>query len=100
MKPTDSVKNIEWWEMSDGAKQTWYFKWWVMSYEWWVMSDENWVTKKMNPNNPLTTKFCVFLFWVKWGRLEKPAFEIFRSGLKADLGQKKKKNTLAILRAT
>ena len=44
----------------------------------------------MNPNNPLTTKFCVFLFWVKWGRLEKPAFEIFRSGLKADLGQKKK----------
>ena len=31
-----------------------------------------------------------FLFWVKRGRLEK-ALEIFRSGLKADLGPKKEK---------
>ena len=29
---TNSVKNIEQWEVSDGAKQTWYFR---------VMSDEN-----------------------------------------------------------
>ena len=31
MGPTNNVKNIELWEMSDGAKQTWYFR---------VMSDE------------------------------------------------------------
>ena len=29
---TNSVKNIERWEVSDGAKQTWYFR---------VMSNEN-----------------------------------------------------------
>ena len=32
MGPTNSVKNIKWWEVSDGAKQTWYFR--VMSDEW------------------------------------------------------------------
>ena len=37
MGPTNSVKNIEWWEVSDGAKKTWYFR---------MMSDRNWVTKK------------------------------------------------------
>ena len=45
MGSTNSVKNIEWWEVSDGAKQTWYFKWWVMSDELWMISDRNWVTK-------------------------------------------------------
>ena len=53
MGPTNSVKNIEWWEVSDGAKQTWYFR--VMSDEWGVMSDENWVTKKKHPNMGLTS---------------------------------------------
>ena len=31
MGPTNSVKNIKWWQVSDGAEQVWYFK---------VMSDE------------------------------------------------------------
>ena len=44
MGPTNSVKNIEWWEVSDGAKQIWYFR---------VMSDGNWVTKKNKPNKAL-----------------------------------------------
>ena len=35
--PTNSVKNIEWWQVSDDAKRVWYFKWWVMSDELWVM---------------------------------------------------------------
>ena len=26
MGPTNSVKNIEWWEVSDGAKQVWKIK--------------------------------------------------------------------------
>ena len=43
MGPTNSVKNIEWWEMSDCAKQTWYFR--VMSVEWWKLSDQKIVAK-------------------------------------------------------
>ena len=43
MGPTNSVKNIEWWEVSDVAKQVWKIKWWVMNDELWVMSDEWWV---------------------------------------------------------
>ena len=48
MGPTNSVKNIEWWEVSDGAKQTWYFR--VMSDEWWVTEIE-W-PKKINQTRP------------------------------------------------
>ena len=33
--PINSVKNIEWWQVSDGAKQVGHFKWWVMSDKWW-----------------------------------------------------------------
>ena len=40
MGPTNSVKNIEWWKVSDGAKQPWYLEWWVMSNEWWVTEIE------------------------------------------------------------
>ena len=36
--PPNSVKNIEWWKVSDGAKRVWKIK-------WWVMSDGNWVTE-------------------------------------------------------
>ena len=32
------MKNIEWWEVSDGAKQTWYFR--VMSDEWRKLSNQ------------------------------------------------------------
>ena len=46
MEPINSVKNIEWWEVSDGAKQTWYFKWWVMSDEWWKLSDQKNLSKQ------------------------------------------------------
>ena len=64
MRPTNSVKNIEWWEVSDDAKQTWYFRVmtdgkWVMVpnkhgiLKWWVMSDGNWVKKKQKPNKAL-----------------------------------------------
>ena len=42
MGPTNSVKNIEWWEVSDGVKEVWKIKWWVMNDELWVMSDEWW----------------------------------------------------------
>ena len=46
MEPINNVKNIEWWEVSDGAKQTWYFKWWVMSDEWWKLSDQKNLSKQ------------------------------------------------------
>ena len=46
MGPINSVKNIEWWEVSDGAKQTWYFKWWVMNDEWWKLSDQKNLSKQ------------------------------------------------------
>ena len=45
MGPTNSVKNIEWWQVSDSAKRVGYFK-------WWVMSDGNWVMKNIDPNCP------------------------------------------------
>ena len=40
--PPISVKNSEWWKLSDEGKRMWKIEWWVMSYEWWVMSDERW----------------------------------------------------------
>ena len=52
-RPTNSVKNIEWWKLGDDAKRVWKIEWWVMSYEWWVMSDRNWVMEKVKPNSPL-----------------------------------------------
>ena len=39
MGPPNSVKNNEWWKLSDSTKQPWYL-------EWWVMSDGNLVIKK------------------------------------------------------
>ena len=42
------LKNIEWWQMSDGAKRGVVF--WVMGDEWWKLSEEWWVIKKINPN--------------------------------------------------
>ena len=44
MEPINNVKNIEWWEVSDGAKQVWYFR--VMSDEWWVTEIE-WLKKSI-----------------------------------------------------
>ena len=41
-EPTNSVKNIEWWKLSDDAKRVWKIEWWMMSDELWVMSDEWW----------------------------------------------------------
>ena len=41
---TNSVKNIEWWEVSDSAKQTWYFR--VMSDEWWKIEWPKIITKQ------------------------------------------------------
>ena len=49
MGPTNSVKNIEWWQVSDGAKRVEYF-------EWWMMSKGNWVMKIIEPNMALV--FC------------------------------------------
>ena len=53
MGPTKNVKNIEWWQVSDGAKRVKYFK---------VMSDENWVMKKSIQTSPnLPYLFILFL---------------------------------------
>ena len=41
--PPNSVKNSEWWKLSDEGKRMWKIEWWVMSDELWVMSDEWWV---------------------------------------------------------
>ena len=41
--PPNSVKNSEWWKLSDEGKQMWKIEWWVMSDELWVISDEWWV---------------------------------------------------------
>ena len=49
--PLNSVKNSEWWKLSDGTKQPWYF-------EWWVMSDGNLVIKKSEPKQALTFELC------------------------------------------
>ena len=38
------LKNIEWWQVSDGAKQVGYFK--VMSNEWLKLSDEKKASKQ------------------------------------------------------
>ena len=46
MGPTNSVKNIEWWQVSDGAKQVGYLKWWVMSNEWQKLNDEKYWSKQ------------------------------------------------------
>ena len=45
MGPTNSVKNIEWWQVSDGAKRVGYFK-------WWVINDRNWVMKNIDSTAP------------------------------------------------
>ena len=42
MRPTNNVKNIEWWQVSDGTKRVGYFEWWVMSNERWVMEIKWW----------------------------------------------------------
>ena len=39
------MKNIKWWQVSDGAKRLGYFKWCMMSDEWWMM-------KNIDPNKP------------------------------------------------
>ena len=46
--PPNSVKNSEWWKLSDEGKQMW-------KIEWWVMSDGNWVTIFCWPNRLLNT---------------------------------------------
>ena len=53
MGPTNSVKNIEWWQVSDGVKRVGYFK-------WWVMSDGNWVMKNIDPNCPYILPIFIF----------------------------------------
>ena len=62
--PTNSVKNIEWWQVSDGAKHVWYFK--VMSDEWQKLSDGNWVMKKASKQALIfyckMSSYC--LFWI------------------------------------
>ena len=42
------LKNIEWWQVSDGAK--WGRVLGVGYFKWWVMSNGNWVMKKKHPN--------------------------------------------------
>ena len=44
MGPTNSVKNIEWWQVNDGAKRVGYFK--VMSNKWQKLSDEKKASKQ------------------------------------------------------
>ena len=44
MGPTNNVKNIEWWQVNDGAKRVEYFK--VMSDKWQKLSDEKKVSKQ------------------------------------------------------
>ena len=56
MGPTNSVKNVEWWKMNDGAKRVFDFKWGVMSDGNWVMTDERW--KKIKSKQALS----IFLF--------------------------------------
>ena len=46
MRPINSMKNIKWWQVSDGTKRLGYFKWCMMSDEWWVKSDEKYWSKQ------------------------------------------------------
>ena len=41
--PPNSVKNSEWWKLSDEGKRMWKIEWQVMSDELWMMSDKWWV---------------------------------------------------------
>ena len=43
VRPPNSVKNSEWWKLSNGTKQPWYLEWWVMEIEW---------SKKANQTGP------------------------------------------------
>ena len=56
MRPTKNVKNIEWWQVNDGAKQVRYFK--MMSDKWRKFCDE----KKKHPNMLLLSCGATSLF--------------------------------------
>ena len=54
MRPINSMKNIKWWQVSDGAKRLGYFKWCMMSDEWW---------KILIQTSPKHWSFLILLFF-------------------------------------
>ena len=59
--PPNSMKNNEWWKLSDEGKWMWKIEWEVMSDELWVMSDE-W--RKLSDQILLAKQALIFDGWL------------------------------------
>ena len=76
MESTNSVKNIEWWGESDGAKQPLNFEWWVMSDEWRKLSNQKRLAKHPLSSCSYLENLTFLKIFIVWTAIETANFYV------------------------